>query len=132
LTRNEGYRLARGLWLVDVDDDDAVPLDAVEYLLKDARERRLEAVQGVMRRHAPDGQTSHIVPIAHQLSLTGGVVHAHLRFFTREHVASAFGVPGDWFRGERMIRAGVRIGFLDRVTYEYYPSLLWESQGESP
>jgi hypothetical protein len=64
-----------------------------------------------------------------QLPLKGAVVHAHLRFFDREHVASAFGVPGDWFRGERMVRAGVRIGFVDWVTYEYYPSSLWGSDG---
>ena len=52
---------------------------------------------------------------------------ARLRFFGREHVASAFGVPGDWFRGERMVRAGVRIGLVDWVTYDYYPSSLWGS-----
>lgn len=127
LTRNEGYRLARGRWLFDVDDDDAVPPDAVERLLVDARERRLEVVQGVMRRHAPDGRTWETVSTPHHLSLSGALVHAHLRFFQREHVASAFGVGGDVFRGERMIRAGVRIGLLDRVTYDYYPSSLWQS-----
>jgi len=42
----------------------------------------------------------------------------------REHVASALAEPGDWFRGERMLRAGVRIELLDRVTYDYYPSSL--------
>lgn len=126
LTRNEGYRLARGRWLVDVDDDDVVLPDAIASLLADARERTLEAVQGVMRRHAPDGGTSELVfSMPEHLSLTGAVVHAHLRFFGREHVAAAFGVGGDVFRGERMLRAGVRIGLLDRVTYEYYPSLLW-------
>jgi hypothetical protein len=38
-------------------------------------------------------------------------------------------LPGDWFRGERMVRAGVRIGFVDWVTYDYYPSSLWGSDG---
>jgi hypothetical protein len=129
LTRNEGYRLARGRWLFEVDDDDAVPLDAVESLLADARGRKLEAVQGVIRQHEPHGQTKEIVTTPDTIRLAGGaVVHAHLRFFGREHVASAFGVPGDVFRGERMVRAGVRIGLLDRVTYEYYPSLLWKSR----
>lgn len=124
LTRNEGYRLARGRWLFDVDDDDAVPSDAVECLLDDARERKLEAVQGVIRQHTPDGRVLEDRP--QHFSLSGAVVHAHLRFFGREHVASAFGVGGDVFRGERMLRAGVRIGRLDRVTYEYYPAVLWE------
>ena len=59
-----------------------------------------------------------------QLPLKGALVHSHLRFFEREHVASALAEPGDWFRGERMLRAGVRIELLDRVTYDYYPSSL--------
>ena len=42
-------------------------------------------------------------------------------------VDMAFGVPGDWFRGERMVRAGVRLGLVDWVTYDYYPSSLWGS-----
>jgi hypothetical protein len=127
LARNEGYRLAQGRWLVDVDDDDAVPPDALECLVEHARERMLETVQGVIRHHWPDGHSSAIVfGMGQSLSLTGAVVHAHLRFFTREHVAAALGVGGDVFRGERMLRAGVRIGVLDRVTYEYYPASLWQ------
>jgi glycosyltransferase involved in cell wall biosynthesis len=125
LARNEGYRLARGRWLFDVDDDDEVPVDAIERLLEAARERRLEAVQGVVRRHAPEAPTRDLVPTTGRPSLNGALVHSHLRFFTREHVASAFGIGGDVFRGERMVRAGVRVGLLDRVTYEYYPATLW-------
>lgn len=126
LTRNEGYRLARGRWLFDADDDDSLPPDAVEVLLQAARERRAEAVQGLIRHVEPNGGTRDVRPeLPGRLPLKGALVHAHLRFFGREHVASAFGIPGDWFRGERMLRAGVRIELLDRVTYEYYPSTLW-------
>ena len=129
LARNEGYRLARGRWLFDADDDDELPADAIERLLSVCRDQRLEAVQGTIREHGPDGSTELIRPSARELPFKGGLVHAHLRFFEREHVASALGVPGDWFRGERMVRAGVRIGFVDEVTYEYYPSSLWRSSG---
>jgi glycosyl transferase family 2 len=131
LARNEGYRLASGRWLFDFDDDDSLPADAIAILLQAARDRRLEAVQGTIRQRLPDGVTTDLVPAApDRLPLKGAVVHAHLRFFTREHVASAFGVPGDWFRGERMVRAGVRIELLDRVTYEYFPSQRWAPSGE--
>ena len=130
LARNEGYRRARGRWLFDADDDDRVPEDAIECLLAHAREERLEAVQGTIREHLPDGGSRPIVPTVTQLPLKGAVVHAHLRFFDREHLDSAFGVPGDWFRGERMVRAGVRIGFVDWVTYDYYPSSLWGADGQ--
>jgi glycosyltransferase involved in cell wall biosynthesis len=125
LARNEGYRLARGRWLFDADDDDELPADAIKRLLSNCRQDRFEAIQGTIREHRPDGSTSLIRPNAQELPFKGALVHAHLRFFTREHVASAFGVAGDWFRGERMLRAGVRIGLLDEVTYEYYPSSLW-------
>jgi hypothetical protein len=126
LTRNEGYRLARGRWLFDFDDDDSAPPDAIELLLEAARERRAEAVQGVILSHSNDGSTSEIPGVLPgQLPLKGALVHAHLRFFEREHVASALAEPGDWFRGERMLRAGVRIELLERVTYDYYPSSLW-------
>jgi len=124
LARNEGYRRARGRWLFDADDDDRVPEDAIERLLAHARKERLEAVQGTIREHLPEGGSRPIVSTVTQLPLKGAVVHAHLRFFDREHLASAFGVPGDWFRSERMVRAGVRIGVVDWVTYDYYPSSL--------
>jgi hypothetical protein len=125
LTRNEGYRLARGRWLFDLDDDDSLPPDAIELLLEAAQERRAEAVQGVILGHTEDGSTSEVrAVLPNQLPLKGALVHAHLRFFEREHAASALAEPGDWFRGERMLRAGVRIELLERVTYDYYPSSL--------
>jgi hypothetical protein len=36
-----------------------------------------------------------------------------------------FDVPNDWSLCRRMLRAGVRIGMLDRPTVEYYPSYEW-------
>lgn len=128
LARNEGYRHARGGWLFDVDDDDSLPPDAIASLLAAARESRAEVVQGIILSHAPGGSTTPIAAmLPNELPLigAGALVHAHLRFFEREHVASALGVPGDRFRGERMLRAGVRIELLDRVTYDYFPSSLW-------
>ena len=58
LTRNEAYRLARGRWLVDLDDDDALMPGAVEQLLERARAERLEVVYGVLDQHDPDGGTT--------------------------------------------------------------------------
>ena len=128
LTRNEGYRLASGRWLFDFDDDDSLPPDAVALLLETARERRAEVVQGVLRELHPDGSTrDEVALLPDRLPLKGALVHSHLRFFERDHVASALGIAGDWFRGERMLRAGVRIELVDQITYDYYPSSLWAS-----
>jgi glycosyltransferase involved in cell wall biosynthesis len=128
LTRNEAYRLARGRWLVDLDDDDALRPGALADLLAHARAERLEVAYGVLEEHDPGGATKLLggFPPAHgQFGWQGAVVHAGLRFFERELVASDLGWSGDWFRVQRMLRAGVRIGHLERVTCDYYPSFLW-------
>jgi glycosyltransferase involved in cell wall biosynthesis len=132
LARNEAYRLARGRWLVDLDDDDALRPDAVERLLADARERGLEVVHGDLEQHAPGGSTERIggfPPALGQFGWQGAIVHSGLRFFAREHIAADLGLPGDWFRAERMLRAGVRFGRLERATCDYYPSKLWSAGG---
>jgi Glycosyl transferase family 2 len=128
LTRNEGYRLARGSWLVDLDDDDALRADAVAALVEHAREERLEVVYGRVAEHRPDVPVREIgsfPPALGGFTWHGAIAHAGLRFFEREHVAADLGLPGDWFRLERMLRAGVRIGRLDSVTGDYYPSRFW-------
>ena len=60
LTRNEGYRLARGHWLVDLDDDDALRPEAVAELLAHARAHRFEVVYGVLEAHLADGGITRI------------------------------------------------------------------------
>jgi glycosyltransferase involved in cell wall biosynthesis len=128
LTRNEAYRLARGRWLLDFDDDDALRPGAIADLLSHARAERLEVVYGVLEEHHPGGATRRLggfPPVRGQFGWQGALVHAGLRFFEREHVAADLGWSGDWFRLQRMLRAGVRIGHLEQVTCDYYPSFLW-------
>jgi glycosyltransferase involved in cell wall biosynthesis len=128
LTRNLAYRQAQGHWLLDLDDDDALRPDAVERLLAHAREHRVEVAYGVLESHMPDGSTMLVggFPPEHtRFGWQGGIVHSGLRFFAREHIAADLGLPGDWFRMYRMIRAGVRIAHLDEVTCDYYPSAAW-------
>jgi hypothetical protein len=144
MPRNEAHRQARGLWIADLDDDDALRPDAIEHLLAFARSQRVEVAYGIVEQHEPDGGRTRIggfppgplEPDTKERSAdwqrwqgsasTGAIIHAGLRLFAREHVAAEFGQPGDFFRLERMVRAGVRFGMLERVTYDYYPSKLWE------
>ena len=129
--------------MCDLDDDDALRPHAVEGMLAMARDRRLEVVYGLKERYDPDGDTEVIgafppAPLEPDwrerglpfqpwdgAASSGAVVHAGLRFFAREHVAADLARPGDFFRLERMVRAGVRFGMLDQVVYDYYPSRLW-------
>jgi glycosyltransferase involved in cell wall biosynthesis len=128
LTRNLAYRMASGRWLLDLDDDDALRPEAVERLLAHAREHRVEVAYGALESHLPDGSTMLVggFPPEHtRFGWQGGIAHAGLRFFAREHVAADLGLPGDWFRMYRMLRAGVRIAHLPEVTCDYYPSKEW-------
>jgi hypothetical protein len=125
MARNEAYRVARGRWLVCFDDDDAMRPDHVEQLLARAREDRLEAVYGQAEVHRPgeaDFTIGSFPPALGDFSWAAGMHHAGLRFLARELYAADYGVPGDWFLAERMLRAGVRFGMVDGVLADMYPS----------
>jgi glycosyl transferase family 2 len=146
MPRNEAHRQAKGRWIADLDDDDALRPDAIEHLLELARSERVEVAYGIVEMHEPGGRRSTIggfppTPLEPDWrepglgwqpwqgsASTGAIFHTGLRLFGREHVAAALGIPGDFFRLERMVRAGVRFGMLEQITYDYYPSTLWDSQ----
>ncbi len=146
MPRNEAHRRARGRWIADLDDDDALRPDAVEQLVALAQSERAEVAYGKLEQHEPDGGRSTIGgfppgPIESDWkerglqwqrwqgsASTGAVFHAGLRMFAREHIAAELAIPGDFFRLERMVRAGVRFAMLDRITYDYYPAKLWSAQ----
>ena len=123
--RNEAFRLARGRWFVAFDDDDVMRPQLVERLLASARERRLEVSYGRLRTVLRDGTTFEMgdfPPRREQFGWQGALYHAGLRFFEREFVAAALGIPGDWYLLERMLRAGVRFGMVPEVVCDYHPS----------
>jgi glycosyl transferase family 2 len=129
LPRNLGTRLARGAWIADLDDDDALRPDAIERLLAHARSERAEVVYGQLETHSPDGAVRLIgaFPLEHgQFGWQGSIAHAGLRFFERELFAIAYGLPGDFFRADRMARTGVRFAHLAEVTCDYYPGQEWD------
>jgi hypothetical protein len=125
---NEGLRRAKGQWLAVNCDDDVFTPDHVEVLLAAAQESRLELAYGKIRRLDPDGADVIIgafPPAPAQFGVQAALFHRGLRIFPHELTDAVFRDPGHWSWLRRMIRAGVRIGMIDDVVVDYYPSQLW-------
>jgi hypothetical protein len=125
---NAGVAAARGRWLTPLSDDDAFLPDHVERLLTAARERRLEFVYGRLLAHVPNGDpvlVGEFPPRIGEFGLQGAMYHLGLRFFGLELSDAVFDVPNDWSLCRRMMRAGVRMGMVDAVVTDYYPSADW-------
>jgi len=125
---NEGLRRASGQWIAMNCDDDVFTPNHVELLLAEARSRRLELVYGRIRRLDPDGADIVIgsfPPAPAQFGLQASLFHRGMRIFQHQLTDAIFGDPGDWAWVRRMMRAGVRIGMIDEVVVDYYPSQLW-------
>jgi hypothetical protein len=125
---NEGLRLATGSWITFNCDDDAFTPDHVEVLLRAARAERLELVYGRVRRLDTDGSERLLgtfPPEMEGFGLQASLFHRGLRQFPFELSDYLFDVPEDWAWVRRLMRAGVRMGMIDDVVVDYYPSQLW-------
>lgn len=145
---NEALHRARGRWVTEIDDDDAIKPDAVEALLEVAQSRRLEVVYGHTEQHAPGKPTELLYtfppcPVQpdwqeegfiwqpwNATAGHGALCHAGLHIIGREHVSGEMGITCDDFRLGNMVRAGVRFGMIEQATYDYYPTNLWGKQHE--
>jgi len=123
---NAGVALARGAWIAPLGDDDALVPEHVEQLLAIARPRRLELAYGRIRLNMADGGSSTLgafPPRLGQIGLQAAIYHTGLSASMQLELGHAvFGKPNDWGLISRMMRAGVRIGMLDAVTVDYFPS----------
>lgn len=129
---NHAWRAANGLWIAPMNDDDVFATDHVEVLLEAARSRRLEFCYGMIRQVAPDGQQEMIgefPPDWGKFGLQAAILHRGIRFFDTELGDATFDIVGDWARVRRMVRAGVRIGMVNDVVLDYYPTSLWGKPG---
>jgi hypothetical protein len=126
---NAALRMARGRWVSPFADDDALRPDALAHVLTEARTHRHELCYAKLLLHARDGTQEEIGAYPPGLGkagisagMQGGLFHAGLRFFEQELADAIFRTPSDWSMIRRMLRAGVRIGFLDEITCDYFPS----------
>ncbi|MGO9196466.1 MAG: glycosyltransferase family 2 protein [Acidimicrobiales bacterium] len=120
---NAGLGLAEGKWLAPCDDDDEFTDDHVEVLLAEARSSRLELVWSQAEVEDEQGRWRVLgsEPLAQGEISHGTVLYSsHLRHFSHSITSWKLDEPADWNLWRRMARAGVRTGFLPRVTYRHY------------
>ncbi len=132
---NEAHRRARGAWICALDDDDTFTPDHIEKLLAGARDRDLELCYGRVREHHPDGSEELLLSFPPQygtITFQATLMHAHMRWICAELGDGLFNVAGDWSRIRRMLRIGVRMGMIDDVVAEIWPSRLWREGGGPP
>ncbi|MGH8883804.1 MAG: glycosyltransferase family 2 protein [Egibacteraceae bacterium] len=117
---NAGLYLARGAWIAPCDDDDELTPDHVEVLLAAAKTGRYEMVYSKARYEQRPGQWRIVgsEPLRLGEIVHGSVLYsAGLRFMRHSNTSWKMSEPADWNMWQRMRRIGVRIGFVDRVTY---------------
>lgn len=126
---NAALRFAKGRWIAPFADDDQLRPDALAHVLAKARAHEYEFCYAKILLHARDGSQEEIGAFPPGIGksgtsapLQGGLFHAGLRFFEQELADAIFRTPSDWSLVRRMLRAGVRVGFLDEVTCDYFPS----------
>ena len=121
---NVALSLVRGKWIAPCDDDDEFTPDHVEVLLNAARKNRCEMVYS----KALDEVRSNIWEMRGSASLKCGAIShgsvlyaAGLRFMRHSNTSwKLHGQPSDWNLWKRMRQIGVKIGFVDHITYRHY------------
>lgn len=127
---NAGLFLARGSWIAPCDDDDEFTDDHVEVLLRHARTQRLEMVYSRAEWERTPGRWTEVgsPPLRWGGFTHGSLLYsAGLRFMLHSNTSWQLGWPSDWELARRMARIGVRLGFLDHVTYRHYAEALQRS-----
>jgi hypothetical protein len=121
---NAALELAAGDWIAPCDDDDELTDDHVERLLTHARRRRLEFVWSRSELFPADGSAPRVTgsPRFGRGAMThGSVLYSMGLDFLRYSITSdRLREPADWNLFRRMRLAGVRMGFVDSVTYRYW------------
>lgn len=123
--RNIGLAACRGEWIAETDDDDIFLPDHIESLLRFAQEGNYEFVSGAYERERHGVRDIVNVPDLHPR--VGGIqTWLYRSYLTRfrynyDSWRKQYNCPQEIDRQIRMHRAGVRMGFLDRVVTKVLP-----------
>lgn len=120
---NRALALARGDWLAPLDDDDEFTPDHIEVLLDACLSRSLDVAYGIADMEVCPGAWE---PVGSWPPEPGKIIHASVLYSLAlrpmEHSIDSWRLnePGDWNLWRRMIAAGARFGFVDRVVVRHY------------
>ena len=121
---NLAHQMAKGSWISHLDDDDVYTPDHIEQLLTCALTGNLEFVWGRSRVELRPGEWEERGAACSADGKAPGYV-SHSTVLYRKYLDQVFPydphtplkltMGGDAFRWRRMVNAGVRVGFVDRV-----------------
>jgi glycosyltransferase involved in cell wall biosynthesis len=121
---NEAIAHARGNWIAPLDQDDEWRADHIEVLLDAARTTRAELVYGVCAVPlGPEGETyfGAAPPAQGDFGFQTAIYHAGIaEFMLYDYNAHLRGEPADWNLARRMLEAGVKFEFVDRIVATYH------------
>jgi glycosyltransferase involved in cell wall biosynthesis len=120
---NEGFALAQGSWIAPIDQDDEWTDDHLEVLLTAAQSTRAEVAYGVARVLVPPDEDTYFgtwPPEVGDFGFQASIQHAGLTTFLYDANAHIVGEAADWNLARRMLEAGVRFEFVDRIVASYH------------
>ncbi len=120
---NEGHALATGCWIAPIDQDDEWEDDHLRVLLATAQSTRAEVAYGVARAIVPPDEETFFgtwPPEQSDFGFQAAIYHSGLTGFLYDANAHMAGEPADWNLARRMLEAGVRFDFVDRIVTSYY------------
>jgi glycosyltransferase involved in cell wall biosynthesis len=120
---NEAVALARGAWIAPLDHDDEWTPDHLEVLLGQARRTEAEVVYGAFRvlvEGAGETWFGTWPPRLGDFGFQAAIYHAGLADALYDANAHLLDEPGDWNLARRLLEAGARWDFVDRLVGTYY------------
>lgn len=122
--RNHGYDEAFGAFIMGLDDDDEWLPDTVEVLLRALIQNDADVAYGRSEAFGHDGSKAWYGrwPPEHFAFCEGAWISKHDLGFRLDPECVKRGLPEDGDKIDRMVAAGLKFTFVDRIVHHYYPN----------
>jgi glycosyltransferase involved in cell wall biosynthesis len=121
--RNKALEICSGDWIAPLDDDDEFSEDHIEVLLNYGIEHNYEMVYGKVKMEINPGKWVDLgsyPPKTGRISHLSVLYNSNLKFLIYDINCWKYDEPADWNMWRRMVKAGVRIGFLNKIVGKHY------------